>query len=180
MSLHHGCGWQLPWTASHIHIRHLQSVWTHSYAVHRHTVAALHSYTHPIWPRFWAIWVTCWVKIMPLHHGWGWQPPQTASHIHIRNINCVWAHAYAVHRHTISALVYTYTHASLEYPTMPPAGFLKVFCAPARQVGIWRTSKTKIYNLETGEFSSNLPFSKINLVGVISQPTFWREQLELI
>jgi hypothetical protein len=38
-------------------------------------------------------------------------------------------------------------------------------------------SKTKIYNLETGMFSSILPFSKINLVGVILQDSFWWEQL---
>ena len=40
---------------------------------------------------------------------------------------------------------------SLEYPTMPPAGSLKVLRAPARWVGIRRAPKTKIYNLETGE-----------------------------
>ncbi len=31
-------------------------------------------------------WLTCGVKMMSLCHGWGWQPPQTASHIHIRHI----------------------------------------------------------------------------------------------
>ncbi len=41
--------------------------------------------------------------------------------------------------------------ASLEYPTMPPAGSSKVLRAPARWVGIRRAPKTKIYNLETGE-----------------------------
>ncbi len=53
MSLCHGWGWEPPQTASHIHIRHIQSVWAHWYAVHGHTVAALHSYTHPTWVRFW-------------------------------------------------------------------------------------------------------------------------------
>ncbi len=43
----------MPHTAYCIHIRHLQSVWAHLYAVHRHMVAALHSYTHPTWLRFW-------------------------------------------------------------------------------------------------------------------------------
>ena len=54
-------------------------------------------------------WVTCGVKIMWLCHGWGWRPPQTASHIHIRHVQSVWAHWYAVHMHTISAL-HSYTH----------------------------------------------------------------------
>ncbi len=147
MSLFHGWGWQPPQTASHIHIRHLQSVWAHWYAVHWHTVAALHSFTHPTWLRIWGrwslmvskwcilsrliltatsncfphpywtyttwlsilicypwacsiiftqlyppylaqilgLWVTCGVKIMWLCHGWGSQPPQTASHIHERH-----------------------------------------------------------------------------------------------
>ncbi len=53
MSLCHGWGWQPPQTAFHIHIRHLQSVWAHWYAVHEHKEAALHSYTHPTWLRFW-------------------------------------------------------------------------------------------------------------------------------
>ncbi len=34
-------------------------------------------------------WVTCGVKMMWLYHGWGWQPPQTASHIHIRHMQSV-------------------------------------------------------------------------------------------
>jgi hypothetical protein len=33
---------------------------------------------------------------------------------------------------------------------------------------------------QTNEFASNPPFLKTNLVGVISYPTFWWEQLELI
>ena len=54
-------------------------------------------------------WVTCRTKMMPFHHGWGWQPPQTASPIHIKHIQSVWAHWYAVKRHTVAAL-YSYTH----------------------------------------------------------------------
>jgi hypothetical protein len=34
-------------------IRHIQSFWAHWYAIHGHTVSALHSYTHPAWLRFW-------------------------------------------------------------------------------------------------------------------------------
>jgi hypothetical protein len=61
-----------------IHIRHRQTVWAHWHAVHWHTVAALHSYTHPTWLRL-GFWVTCGVKMMSMRHGWGWEPPQTAS-----------------------------------------------------------------------------------------------------
>ncbi len=53
MWLYHGWGWQPPQTASQIHIRHIQSVWAHWFAVHMHMVAALHRYTHPTWLRFW-------------------------------------------------------------------------------------------------------------------------------
>jgi hypothetical protein len=38
---------------------------------------------------------------------------------------------------------------------------LKVLHAPAHRGGIRRASQTKIYNLETDEFVSNSPFSKI-------------------
>ncbi len=54
---------------------------------------------------------------------------------------------------------------------MPPAGSLKVLRAPAHWGGIRRAFQTKIYNLETDEFVSNLPFSKNNMAGVISQLT---------
>ncbi len=37
------------------------------------------------------LWGTCGMEMMWLHHGWGWYPLQTASHIHIRHIKCVWA-----------------------------------------------------------------------------------------
>ncbi len=54
-------------------------------------------------------WVTCGVKMMSLCHGWGWQPPQTASHIHIRHVQSAYAHWYPVHRHTVASL-HSYTH----------------------------------------------------------------------
>jgi len=54
-------------------------------------------------------WVSCGVKMMWLWHGWGWQPPQTASHIHVRHIESVWAHWYAVHWHLAVAL-HIFTH----------------------------------------------------------------------
>jgi hypothetical protein len=55
-------------------------------------------------------------------------------------------------------------------PHMPPSGSLKVLHAPVRRGGIRRASQTKIYNLETDDFVSNPPFSKI-------YPKFRQEQL---
>jgi hypothetical protein len=46
LSVSPGGDWQPPQTSSLIHIRYIQSVWTNWYAVHGHTVAALHSHTH--------------------------------------------------------------------------------------------------------------------------------------
>jgi hypothetical protein len=55
-------------------------------------------------------WVTCRVSIMSLHHCWGWQPPQTASCVHIRHMKSVWEHWYAVHGHmTVASNSYTHT-----------------------------------------------------------------------
>ncbi len=103
MSLHHGWGWQTPQTASPIHLRQLKSVWKHWYAVHRHMVPALHS--DPTYlAQILGFWVTYGVEMMSLRHGWGWQPPQTASCIYIRHLQCVWANWYAVYRHTVAAL----------------------------------------------------------------------------
>ncbi len=52
-STRHGWGWQPPQTSSPMNIRHIQSVWVHWYAVLRHTVTALNSYTHPTWLIIW-------------------------------------------------------------------------------------------------------------------------------
>ena len=102
----------MPWlrlkaisNCSPILLRHFQSVWVHWYAVHWHTVAALHSYL----TRVLGFCVTYGVKMMSLHHGWGWQTPQNASHSHIRHIHGVWAHWYAFHMHIVAAL-HSYTH----------------------------------------------------------------------
>ncbi len=54
-------------------------------------------------------WVTCGVKMMWLCYGWGWQPPQTASHTHIRHSQCIWAQWYTVHWHMVAAL-HSFTH----------------------------------------------------------------------
>ncbi len=65
-----------------------------------------HFLAHILW-----FWVTCGVKIISLCHGWAWQPPHTASPIHIRHIS-VWAHwYYAVHGNKLVA-IQSYTHTS--------------------------------------------------------------------
>ncbi len=68
----------------------------------------------------------------------------------------------------------------LEYPTCPRQALWKCYMPQRVGEGSNACLKTKIYNLETDEFVSNPPFLKTNLAGVISQPTFGREQLELI
>ena len=96
-------------TAPIVHLRHVQSVWSHWYAFRRHTVAALHSCSHTTWVGYWFFWVSCGVKMMSLRHVWGWQTPQTTSYIHFRHIESVWAYWYAVHQHMVAAL-YSCTH----------------------------------------------------------------------
>ena len=66
MSLHHGWGFNSIQTDSCIHIRHIQSVWAHWYGVNRHTVAVLHSYTHPAWLRF--LWSGSLVELRWCHY----------------------------------------------------------------------------------------------------------------
>ena len=58
-------------------------------------------------------WVTCGVNIISWRHGWGWQPPQIASNIHMnmRHIQSVWAHWYAVHWCMVKAL-HSYIHST--------------------------------------------------------------------
>jgi len=53
MSLHHSSGCQPPQTASRIHLKHIHNVLANWYAVYGHRVAALNSYTHTTWLRFW-------------------------------------------------------------------------------------------------------------------------------
>ena len=54
---------------------------------------------------FWAT-QACTSIPLSLCLGWGWQPPQTASRIHIRHIKSIWLHWCAVHRHTVLTQVY--------------------------------------------------------------------------
>ncbi len=87
-----------------------KSVWAHWYTVHWHTVSVLHSYT-PLLGSDVRFSLTCGAKMMWLCHGGGWWPPQTASCIHNKHIQTVWAHWYAVNWHTVAAL------QSLTHPT---------------------------------------------------------------
>jgi len=105
MSLCHGWGWQPPQTASCIHPEHIQiqSVWAHWVAVHRHSSRPTQLYIYFLDQNV-GNWVTCGVNMMSFHHGWGWQPPETASCFHIRHVQSVWEHRYAVHRHLVAAL----------------------------------------------------------------------------
>ncbi len=127
MSLCHDWGWWPPKTVSCIHINHIQSVCAHWYTVHWHMVAARHSFTHPTRLRLWG----SGVKMVSLCHGWGWQAPQTASHIHIGHVQSVWAHWYAVHRQMVAAL-HSYTH-----PT-----WLRFWCAWHEPIILFHTNHT--------------------------------------
>ena len=103
-------------TASRIHLRHIHSVRVHRYAVNRHRAVTLHSYTHTTWVRFWGsgslvesiwyIWCHCYVMVEGDSH-----LKLLASRIHIRHIQSVWAHWYAVHRHMLWVL-HSYTHTT--------------------------------------------------------------------
>ncbi len=46
---------------------------------------------------------------MSSYHGWGCHSIQTASSVHIRHIQSVWAHWYGVHSNMVAALL-SYTH----------------------------------------------------------------------
>ena len=48
------------------------------------------------------------IKMVPLRHSWGWYPPQTATHIHIRHIQSVWAIGMLSQGH-MGAPLYRYT-----------------------------------------------------------------------
>jgi hypothetical protein len=99
ISLRHGCGWQLTQTASHIHVRYIHCVWAHWCSPRAYGSSLKQFYAHYLVQMLWP----CGVIMMSLCHGWGWQPPQTASHIHIRHIQSVWAEWYAVHGHLVVA-----------------------------------------------------------------------------
>ncbi len=112
MSFYHGWGRQPPQTASCIHIRHTQSVWAHWYAVHGHMAVASNSYTHLTWLIFWDSGSHLWSQndvIMSCLRLTA--TSTTASHIHIRHIQNVWAYWYAVQEHEVAAFN-SYTHTT--------------------------------------------------------------------
>jgi len=61
------------------------------YAVSRAYGCTLVSFHWSSWPKIWEFWVAYGVDMMSLHHGWGCHPIQSASHIHIRYVQSVWA-----------------------------------------------------------------------------------------
>ncbi len=111
MPLHNGWGWYPPQTSSHIHIRHIISVWGVCMLSQGHMSAPLYHYTGQGCPQFWdfgSILEWKWCHWIPLHHGWGWYPPQTGSCIHIRHIQCAWVICMLSQWH-MGAPLYPYT-----------------------------------------------------------------------
>ncbi len=76
----------------------LKGIWVNSYTITPAKLAPDLEILGPLWT----------VKMMPLRHGWGWLPPQTASHIHIRHIQSVWAIVMLSQWHIVAPL-YRYT-----------------------------------------------------------------------
>ena len=102
MSLHHGWGWQPHQPSSNI-LLHIYNVFEHIDMLS----IGIHQQPYTVYPPYLAqilgFRVTRGVKMMSLHHGWGWQPLQIDSHIHLIHIQSVWAHWYAVHQHRVGA-----------------------------------------------------------------------------
>ena len=86
----HGWGCKRSQTASHIHIGGIWCVWAHSYTLDGHMGAPLHCNTcSGGWSViFWKNGVVRLHQMILWNHGWGWEPPLTASHIHI---GCIWS-----------------------------------------------------------------------------------------
>ncbi len=110
MWLCHGWGWQPPQTA-HIHLRH---IYFFEHIEMLSTCIQYHPYT--VKPALllgsdFGVLGHLWSQNDVISHGWGLQPPQTASHIHIGHIQSDWAHWYAIHGHAVSAL-HSYTHTT--------------------------------------------------------------------
>ncbi len=76
-----------------------------------HMSAPLYHYTGQGCPQIWdfgSIVEWKWYHWMPLHHGWGWYPPQTGSHIHMSHIQCAWVIGMLSQGH-MGAPLYLYT-----------------------------------------------------------------------
>ena len=63
----------------------------------------------PSLPQIWELWVSYGLEMMSLRHGWGWHPPQIASHIHIRYIQSVLAIGMLSQGHIGSPSLYHFT-----------------------------------------------------------------------
>jgi hypothetical protein len=121
ISLRHGWGLQPTQTAVWFHCRHIYNDWAHCYTYTHITYlsqilgsghidmlsigiwkAALRSYTHPTWLRFLGSGLL--VESKWCHYFMVEAGSQLKLSIHILYLQSVWAHWYAVHRHTAAAL----------------------------------------------------------------------------
>ncbi len=109
-------------------------------------------------------WLNCGLETsLPLRHGWGSQPPQIASCIHIRHIHSVWAHWYAVHGHTVAAL-HSYT------PTLLSSDF-------GVRGNLWSQKWCHFYVMVEAEATSNsfLPCIHIRHIQIQSVWAYWSD-----
>ena len=88
-----------------------------------------------------------------------------------------WEHKWG-NRRDIPYACLCWTVGLFRIPHKPPAGFLRVLHAPARQGGIRRVSKTKINNLGTDEFVSNPPILKNRKPGFFKKSFKFRNSCE--
>ena len=107
----HGWGYKPPLTASHIHIDWMCIKWLSTFIccgwAFGGTLTLL--YLCRSWPNFGKL-GKGWAKMTLWCHGWGCEPPLTASHIYIGCIESVWATSYAVDGH-MGAPLHCYTFA---------------------------------------------------------------------
>jgi hypothetical protein len=97
MWLCQGLGWQPPWTASHIHIGHIQSDWAHWYAIHGHTVYQPYTVIPTLLGSDFGVLGHLWSQNEVIM---SWLMLTATSNCfphHIRHIQSDWAHWYAVH-----------------------------------------------------------------------------------
>ncbi len=154
MQLCHGWGWWPPQTASHIHSRHIKCLGTLICCLWLYSISLTQFYP-PYLAQMLGFWVTCGVKMILLCHGWGWQPPQTASHIHIRDVQSVWAHWYAVHWHMVVAL-HIHNH-----------------CTWLRFLGTWSLVELKWCDYVKVDADSHLKLLPISILDIISVWAHW-------
>ena len=104
-------------TASHIHVIHILGVWTPYTVVDGHMAAHSYSYHHRSIPRFGElaeIIDDVNVKTIPIRYQWVCRTFQTASHIHVIHILCVWTPYTVVDGH-MAAHSYRYHHRRIPW-----------------------------------------------------------------